>query len=58
MAVKVDRDLCFYCGGCTSVCPVNILELREVMLTVTDQKKCIKCRACQMVCPVGAIKVD
>jgi NAD-dependent dihydropyrimidine dehydrogenase PreA subunit len=57
MAVKVDRLLCFYCGGCASVCPVSILELRDVELAVTDQKKCIKCRSCEKTCPVGAIKV-
>jgi ferredoxin len=55
--IKVDKTKCIYCGGCTAVCPANVLELKETYIEV-DQKKCIKCRACVTFCPVGAITLE
>jgi ferredoxin len=57
MTAKINKDLCCYCGGCTSVCPVQALELKETFIHC-DAKKCINCGICQKVCPVGAIKVE
>ena len=56
MPAKVDVNICMWCGGCTSVCPVQALELQERVL-VADTSKCIECGNCEKVCPVGAIKV-
>lgn len=56
MPAKVNENVCMRCGGCTSVCPVQALELQETLLVV-DEDKCIECGNCQKVCPVGAIKV-
>ena len=55
--MKVDRRKCMYCGGCVGICPVNALELKEVVLTV-DEGKCTKCGLCVRFCPVGAIRGD
>jgi ferredoxin len=55
--MKVDRSRCLYCGGCVGVCPVQALELKEVVLSV-DSNKCIGCGICVKFCPVGAIRGD
>lgn len=55
--MKVNRDLCHYCGGCVSVCPAAAIELEEIRIEI-DDKKCIKCGACVKVCPVGAISKE
>ena len=54
MAVLADRKKCIYCGGCTSVCPVNALTLHENRLEC-DPKKCIDCGSCIKFCPAGAL---
>jgi len=56
MPAQVNREVCMACGGCTSVCPVQALELREPVLTV-HAEKCVECGNCEKICPVGAIKV-
>lgn len=56
MPAKVNHTICMRCGGCTAVCPVQALELRENELFV-ETKKCIECGNCEKICPVGAIKV-
>jgi NAD-dependent dihydropyrimidine dehydrogenase PreA subunit len=57
MTAKADKNICCYCGGCTSVCPVAALSLKETYI-VCDEKKCIECGLCERICPVGAIKVE
>jgi ferredoxin len=54
LGVKVNRDVCCYCGACASVCPANCLELKETRVEA-DNSKCINCGACIRICPVGAI---
>ncbi len=54
--VFIDKTKCMYCGGCTAVCPVNALELKETYIE-WDPEKCIYCGACERFCPAGAIKV-
>jgi ferredoxin len=53
--MRVDRGKCLYCGGCVGVCPVQALELKEIVLAV-DESKCTKCGICVKFCPVGAIR--
>lgn len=60
------EDLCKGCGLCVSVCPVNILELRDDSLNkkgynpigVTDMDKCIACISCALMCPDLVITVE
>lgn len=54
--VRVDSRRCTYCGGCTSVCPVEALLLEETRLTVSEV--CIDCGDCVPACPVGAIHLE
>jgi len=53
--VKVEDNICLWCGGCTAVCPHQALELEGRLLKV-DQDKCVECGLCVKFCPVGAIK--
>lgn len=49
-------ERCGYCGACVSVCPKNILELKENEIDLNDG--CEECGACAEVCPLGAIRPD
>jgi formate hydrogenlyase subunit 6/NADH:ubiquinone oxidoreductase subunit I len=55
MTWKVNVNRCIRCGGCTSVCPVAALELRDNV--TCDSKLCTCCGVCEKACPVDAIKV-
>lgn len=63
--VVVDVGFCKGCGLCTTVCPVNIMELDMDVITpkgyhpahCTDMAKCTGCASCATVCPDVAITV-
>jgi len=57
MMVKIDKTKCIYCGGCTSVCKANALELKETFIE-WDKNKCVFCGSCAKFCPAGAIKIE
>ena len=49
-----DKDMCTGCGLCINICPVNAIELRDLMYAqnaVIDSEKCIKCNRCHLKCP-------
>ncbi|MBS3060534.1 MAG: 4Fe-4S binding protein [DPANN group archaeon] len=54
--LKIDGVKCIYCGGCTSVCPVTALTLKEIYIDI-DQDTCTQCNACVKFCPVDAISL-
>jgi digeranylgeranylglycerophospholipid reductase len=54
--ILVDRQICAYCGGCVSVCPVGALALAETRLVVSAD--CIDCGDCISACPVGALRLE
>ncbi len=56
MAVKINREKCMRCAGCTAVCPKNALELTDAGLMV-DPKLCIECGLCVRACPMSAISL-
>ncbi|MFX0058315.1 MAG: Coenzyme F420 hydrogenase/dehydrogenase, beta subunit C-terminal domain [Candidatus Hodarchaeota archaeon] len=45
-----DSSLCCQCGLCSSICPVNVINLGKDYLYV-DESKCITCGLCYEVCP-------
>jgi len=64
LSFEVDR--CKGCELCTTVCPVNILEMDKTTVnkkgyhpaTVTDMDKCVACTNCALICPDVIIKVE
>ncbi|MEF8874627.1 MAG: DNA-directed RNA polymerase subunit D [Candidatus Thermoplasmatota archaeon] len=55
--IEIDDEACDECEECIDVCPVDILEMEEGKLTVTDVEKCKLCSACEEACDPGAIEV-
>lgn len=57
--VEVDREKCFDCGACLSLCPVNAISFNQDFSVAFEQEKCIgsPCRTCIDACPARAIKL-
>ena len=53
---KVDENLCYGCGACIALCPVNVLTLNERMIYV-DEPNCTHCKLCIPSCPVFALEL-
>ncbi len=49
---------CVGCGACVTVCPHQILTLRQGKVACLDRDACMECGACAMNCPTGAVKVQ
>ncbi|NVM17250.1 MAG: Coenzyme F420 hydrogenase/dehydrogenase, beta subunit C-terminal domain [Candidatus Lokiarchaeota archaeon] len=50
VSVVFNAGVCCQCGWCSSVCPVNTIEVTADTLEVDDDK-CMKCGLCFSVCP-------
>jgi len=48
------KEWCMYCGECSGVCPICLIEVGETSIT-SDESSCIDCRMCVQVCPVRAL---
>jgi len=57
--IEVDREKCFDCGACFSLCPVSAIAFEEDFSVVFDEKKCIgsPCGICVDACPARAIRL-
>lgn len=55
ISLKVNLDLCFYCGACASVCPLDLIDVMDN--TVKVREGCTDCGLCADTCPVGAIEI-
>ncbi|MFW9949149.1 MAG: coenzyme F420 hydrogenase/dehydrogenase beta subunit N-terminal domain-containing protein, partial [Candidatus Thorarchaeota archaeon] len=51
-----DNNLCCQCGLCSSVCPVNAVNLTKDYLYI-DENRCITCGLCYDLCPCS-FKMD
>ncbi len=56
--IDIDPDSCEECEECVEVCPVDILEVEDGRLKVTDLEKCKLCSACEEACGRDAISVE
>jgi len=56
--IEIDKEKCFSCGACVSLCPVEAITVVEDKSVDFDKEKCVgsTCSACVEACPVGAIK--
>lgn len=50
------RSECYNCGACTSVCPLDLIDVLD--RTIKVREGCTDCGLCADACPVGAIKID
>ena len=57
-AIQLDRDSCFDCGACLSLCPTDALYLTDDKTVELDEDKCIYCELCVPSCPVRALKLS
>jgi len=57
--IEVDKEKCFDCGACVSLCPVNTMAFAEDFSVIFNKEKCIgrTCGACVDACPAKAIKL-
>ena len=53
--IRLNRELCDFCGTCVAVCPHDAIELAEADLTVIDEK-CTECMNCVYICPIRALE--
>lgn len=56
--IEFDEDKCDHCGECVEACPVDILEINDGKINVTDIKECTLCKSCVDVCDTGGIDVQ
>lgn len=57
--IEVNKEKCFDCGGCISLCPVNVITYDAEYSVVFDEEKCLgsTCALCIDACPVRAIEL-
>ena len=52
----VDDDRCYGCAACIALCPVDALNLEE-LLAIVDEPTCTHCELCIPACPVHALAI-
>ncbi len=50
VSIVYNNSVCCHCGLCSSICPMNGIELTRDYLYI-DEGKCINCGLCYSVCP-------
>jgi Na+-translocating ferredoxin:NAD+ oxidoreductase RNF subunit RnfB len=55
--IEIDKDECFSCGACITICPVEALTFADDFSLVFTKEKCLgsTCSACVDACPAKAI---
>lgn len=54
--IEISQEKCFNCGACASVCPLDLIEVRDGKVEVREG--CTDCGLCVKTCPVGAIEIE
>ncbi len=55
--LSLDEGRCFGCAACVSICPVDALDLSN-LLVIIDEPTCTHCDLCIPACPVHALFFD
>jgi coenzyme F420 hydrogenase subunit beta len=50
VSIVFEAGVCCQCGWCSSICPVNAIEVSADTLDI-DENACIKCGLCFSICP-------
>lgn len=53
----VKGEDCISCNTCSSVCPVDAIEVRDDGFAYANEK-CISCGACCVACPTQCISIE
>jgi Fe-S-cluster-containing hydrogenase component 2 len=55
--IEIDKEECFSCGACITICPVEALTFDNDFSLVFTKEKCLgsTCSACIDACPAKAI---
>lgn len=56
-ALEVDKDLCYGCTHCMTVCPTNAIRIHDGVASIR-KNWCVDCGECMKACPVDAIYVE
>ena len=64
--INFDADICKGCGLCITVCPKNIVVMKEDVINkkgfhpagVTDEALCSGCASCARICPDCVIRIE
>jgi len=56
-ALEVDKELCYGCTHCMTVCPTNAIRIHEGVASIR-KNWCVDCGECMKACPVDAIYVE
>ncbi len=57
MSIFVDPAKCNGCGLCIKSCPLNLIEVKDKLATITVEG-CTMCGACVAACRFNAITID
>jgi NAD-dependent dihydropyrimidine dehydrogenase PreA subunit len=52
--LQLDSSRCFGCAACVSLCPIDVLELDDLLIII-DEPTCTHCQLCIPACPVSAL---
>lgn len=55
--IRVNTDLCTYCGECVKACPKRIFDIKNDQIEIKNIIECTLCRSCEEACPTKAITV-
>ncbi|MFW5912143.1 MAG: indolepyruvate ferredoxin oxidoreductase subunit alpha [Candidatus Hadarchaeota archaeon] len=56
ISLEVIDEICFKCGACASLCPLNLIYVYDSSVKV--EEGCTDCGMCADVCPVEAIDIE
>ena len=57
VTLALDQEKCVGCGMCLTVCPQQVLGMRNGCAAIENRDRCMECGACSRNCPTGAVTV-